>query len=90
MAKKTYLYEHMICNQADDDIFRRQCKALEENIPGLVKGELIQVFDLDRQIYSLNAAEVVVENDLYIDGVFIRSDVDLVPYFQQKRARKVA
>ena len=85
MEKKTYQYEHMICDQPDEEIFRRQCVALERNIPGLVKGEFIQTFDLDRQEYTLNGANVVVENDLYLDGVFIRSDANLLPYFQKQQ-----
>jgi hypothetical protein len=88
MERIKYQYERMVCNQQDDEIFVRQCKALEANIPGLVKGELIQVLDLDRQKYMLNGKSVVVENDALVGGVFVRSDVDLLPYFQQKQQRR--
>ena len=85
MVEKSYLHEHEICNQPDDEIFSRQCRALEENVPGLEKGELVQTFEISRQHYTLNGHEIVVENifdDPYWEmGVFVRSDVDLLPFF---------
>ena len=90
MERTAYKYEHLICDQSDNDVFRRQCQALEQNIPALVKGELIEDLDIDRQYYTLRGAKIVVENDTLVGGVFIRSDANLRPYFQQKLQRKVA
>jgi len=33
------VYEYNICNQADEEIFVKQCAALEKNIPNLKKNE---------------------------------------------------
>jgi len=90
MERTAYKYEHLIYAQADDGVFLRQCQALEENIADLVKGELIEDLDYDRQLYNLHGAEVVVENDTMVNGVFVRSDVNLLPYFQHRQERKVA
>jgi len=79
-------YEYMICNEADEAVYRRQCEALEQNIPELVKGKLLQDVDgSDYQMYTLNGAKVEVGNDCYMDGVYVRSEVDLLPYFQKKK-----
>jgi hypothetical protein len=84
VGKREWKFEHLICDQADGEVFKRQCAALEANIPGLKKGKLYQDVDgSDYQIYTLKGAEIEVGNDTYLDHVTVLSDVDLLPYFQQ-------
>ena len=91
MAAKEWNHNHMISEYPDTEVYRRQCRALERHIPGLAKGKLLQDVDgSDYQYYTLNGAEIVVENDCYLEGVYIRSDVDLLPYFLRTQAIQAA
>ena len=76
------MFEYIICNVADEKIFDEQCKALENNIPNLIKGELvIDVDDSRIQKYILFGKKIDVYNDHYKDGIHLLSEVDLTPYF---------
>ena len=60
-----YKYEYTICSQPDEEIFRRQCEALEKSIPGLIKGDFLQ--DVDGsvlQFYQLRGNQIRVSNDM--------------------------
>jgi len=77
------MFEYNICNQADEEIFRAQCKAIEANVPGLhikdllddVDGTLVQKYDHAKGI-------IIVKNDLQVDALYVLSDFDLTPYFK--------
>lgn len=72
------MFEYIICNKADIEIFNKQCKALESNIPNLIKGELvIDVDDSRIQKYILFGKKIDVYYDHYKGGVYIKSEVDL-------------
>lgn len=75
------MFEYQICNIEDEEIFFKQCKALENNIPNLYKSKLIEC-DIQLQIYELNGKEILVFNDDEL-GVYIKSEVDLIPYFKK-------
>lgn len=77
------MYEYLICNQPDEDIFFRQCKALEKHIPNLKKCRLLQ--DVDNsyiQVYEIDGQEVTVHNSYYIGGVFVKSEIELTQFFK--------
>ena len=79
------MYDYNICTQADDDVFKRQCVLLEKNIPGLVVvNDLRDVDDSNIKIYSLSGKTVTIYNDYFIDAVYVRSEVDLLPFFKQE------
>lgn len=76
------MYEYNICTRADEDIYRKQCKALEKHIPGLVKGdELTDVDSSKFQEYFLDGKRLTVYNSNYIDAVYIKSEFDLDEFF---------
>ncbi|CAI3668985.1 conserved hypothetical protein [Clostridium neonatale] len=76
------LYEYNICNQADEEIFLKQCNALENKIPNIKKDKLlIDVDESKIQKYLLDGKEIKVYNSNYINEVFIRSEVELEQYF---------
>ena len=80
---KRYKYSYGICNHSDRTLFKRQCIALETNIPNLKKEELLE--DVDGswwQFYALKNKKIVVRNDCCINELYIESDVDLLQYFQ--------
>lgn len=76
------MFRYAVCNQSDEAIFEKQCKALEKAVPGLVKKELLHdVDDSKTQIYMLNQNRVYVHNSTYLDEVYVESDVDLLQFF---------
>ncbi|CAI3206231.1 MULTISPECIES: hypothetical protein [Clostridium] len=76
------MYEYNICNQADEEIFLKQCNALENKIPNIKKDKLlIDVDESKIQKYLLDGKEIKVYNSNYINEVFIRSEVELEQYF---------
>lgn len=83
MGKK-YKYCYGICDQADKLLLKKQCIALEKNIPNLKKEELLEDVDGSQwQFYILENKEIVVRNDCCINELYIESDVDLLPYFNR-------
>jgi hypothetical protein len=76
------MYEYGIVNQANEEIFYKQCKALEKHIPGLIKGkEYIAVDSSIIQEYSLNGKAIAVMNDRCVNDVHIQSEVDITQFF---------
>lgn len=78
------MYKYSICNQADEEIFLKQCNALERKIPGLIKQKLLIDVDNSKiQEYILNGKKVTVYNSNYDDEVYVKSEVDLLQYFNK-------
>lgn len=76
------MYSYSICTEPDYEIFTRQCKALEKNIPGLVKVEKLEDVDGSQiQVYKLESQEISVYNSYYVGAVYIESEVDLEKFF---------
>ncbi len=76
------VFEYTICNQADTNIFYKQCSALEKNIPNLVKRDILEDVDGSlTQLYSVGNNHVSVHNSKYIDAVYVESEIDLIPFF---------
>lgn len=77
------MFRYVVCNQHDAEIFEKQCKALENTIPGIIRKDLLHdVDDSKTQIYMLNQNRVYVHNSTYLDEVYIESDVDLLQFFK--------
>lgn len=76
------MFEYNICNEADEDIFKKQCLALEKNIPNLVKKDLVIDVDGSKiQEYVLRGAKITAINNKYLGEVQIISEVDLEQFF---------
>ncbi|MGV8153419.1 MAG: hypothetical protein ACLKAO_03825 [Alkaliphilus sp.] len=76
------MYKYNICNQADEEIFFKQCMAIEKNIAKLTKHDLITDVDESMiQKYILKGKKIAVYNDYYVGAVYIKSEVDIAPYF---------
>lgn len=77
------MYQYTICNQPDEEIFWKQCSALEKHIPGLrliddlqdVDGNLIRIYDKD-------GAKIKVMNHFDLGGIFIDSEIKLEQFFK--------
>lgn len=76
------MFRYAVCNQSDEVIFEKQCKALEKAVPGLVKKRILHdVDDSKTQIYMLDQNRICVHNSTYLDEVYVESDVDLLQFF---------
>ncbi len=76
------VFEYGICNIADETIFEKQCRALEKNIPGITKSEmLIDVDGSKIQKYFLETKSIMVINDKFINEVAIKSEIDIDQFF---------
>ncbi|MEA5134645.1 MAG: hypothetical protein VB035_00740 [Candidatus Fimivivens sp.] len=76
------MYEYIICNQADEEIFHKQCAALEKRLKSIEKMPVLQ--DVDGSLiqrYSFDGKTIIVFNDLALGAVTIESEEDLEPYF---------
>lgn len=76
------MFDYNICTVADRELFYKQCKAIEKNIPNLTKDEILE--DVDgtlTQIYSHSNGKITVKNDEPVGALYVRSDFDLLPYF---------
>ena len=80
----------MICNAPDDDVFSRQCQAMEARIPNLKKGKLlIDVDGSQTQLYSVDSHRISVHNSYYIGAVYVKSEIDLIPFFSIRHCSKI-
>lgn len=78
------MYRYIICTAPDEDIFYRQCKALEKQFPEMKKEELLEDVDCTLiQDYLHPSGEITVKNDHYIGVVSVDSEFDLRPYFKK-------
>ncbi|MCL2157805.1 MAG: hypothetical protein FWH48_00185 [Oscillospiraceae bacterium] len=67
---------------ADEEVFYKQCAAIEKHIKGLEKEELLE--DVDGsvfQIYLLNGKKIKVSNSMSVDSVYVESEMDIEPFF---------
>lgn len=75
------MLEYNICTQADEDVFTKQCSALEK-IPNIQKGDLLSDVDGSQvQLYALDGKNISVHNSYYVNAVFIKSEIELEQYF---------
>ena len=82
MAKK-FNFRYTICAQPDEALFRKQCRAFEKKFPDLRKEKLLEDVDgSSYQKYYHTAGEFVVSNDYYIGCLYVESNFDLEPYFE--------
>lgn len=65
------------------NIFIKQCKALENHIPNISKGELLEDVDgSETQIYLIGEKRISVHNCFYVGAVYVDSEVELEFYFK--------
>lgn len=73
---------YTICNQADEELFNKQCAALEKNIHPLEKENILDDVDGSKiQIYHHNGNEIKVINSLYTNDLTIESEIELKQFF---------
>lgn len=72
----------MICNVADEEVYEKQCAAIEKHIPGIKKQEeLVDVDGSKIQRYSYNGERIVVINSIDENELIVKSTEDIKRYF---------
>ena len=80
------MFSYNICNIFNEEIFFKQCTALEKNIKGLKKGKLhIDVDDSKIQVYYYGDKEIRVLNDYYVNALYIESEIELEQFFKKEK-----
>lgn len=75
------MYDYTICSEADEEVFKRQCRAFEKRIPNLEKKELLVDVDSSQtQIYFKDGKRIEVHNSYYVGAVFVKSEIDLLQF----------
>lgn len=83
--RKEYRYSYTICNQMDEDLFKKQCEAIENHVTGLTKKNFLEDVDGSAyQYYQHDNGEILVCNSSIVGALYVDSDFDLLPYFQHK------
>ena len=78
------MYHYQICNIPDEELFYKQCAALERNIPGLEKTPLLEDVDGSlTQVYKKDGKEIAVHNSEYVGALYIDSEIELKQYFKK-------
>lgn len=76
------MFEYWICNEADDEIFEKQCNAIEKKVTPLEKRRLLKDVDGSLiQIYAHQGKEILIYSDHFINEVYIKSEVKLEQFF---------
>lgn len=77
------MFEFNICNIANEEIFYKQCQALEKNVPNIVLSEKLKDVDGSLiQTYEIGGKKVTIYNDINVDAVYIKSEEELQQYFK--------
>ena len=77
------MYNYTICNVSDEELFYRQCIALEKYIPDIVKEELLEDVDGSlTQLYRKDDYKISVHNSEYVGALYIESEIELEHFFK--------
>lgn len=78
------MFDYNICNEADANLFHKQCAAIETHITPLEKDKLLT--DVDgtlRQKYHHPFGVIDVVNDIQVGALYVTSEFDLTPFFER-------
>lgn len=71
------MFDYNISSTADNLIFLKTCKDIEDNFNLEHKPPVVDVDGSAVQVYQVNGKEIRVDIDILIDAVFVVSDIDL-------------
>ena len=78
------MFHYTICDAYARDIFKKQCNALESNIPNLKKElDIEDVDSTQTRIYQLGNKSITVKNSYPIGAVYIDAEIDIMPFFRK-------
>ena len=81
---RKHAYRYTICNQPDEEIFIKQCKAIELRVPITKKhGLIVDVDESKFQRYDFAGGEIIALIDYEVGYVGVESDGELTHYFKK-------
>jgi hypothetical protein len=81
----------MICASADNNIYLRQCAALENAIPEMTQIEELHDVDGSRyRAYIYDGKKIEINNNYYLDALYIKSEIQLEQFFNKDFKTKTA
>ena len=76
------MYTYSVCDIADEEIFSKQCIAIEKHLKPIEKEEMLEDVDGTKiQLYKFEKHIIKVVNSLYENEVYVESEIDISPYF---------
>ncbi len=82
--RKEYEFHFIVCDCVDQELFYRQCSAIEKHIPDLTKEPLLEDVDGSlQQCYHHPRGDIFVENDYVYNELYVNAEFNLFPYFKQ-------
>ena len=83
MGRKEYKYHYTVSTCADEELFFRQCNSIERHVPRVELRLKLHDVDCTRvRFYWHPLGEIVVRNDRQVDALWVESDFDLLPFFE--------
>ena len=80
--KQNLPHFYLICSQPDNELFKKQCAALEKKFPDMQKLPLLEDVDGSAyQTYRHEKGTIRVGDDRCLWCLYIEADFDLLPYF---------
>ncbi len=77
------MFHYTISNMPDEEIFNKQCLALEKNVPSLIKKNLLEDVDGSlTQIYEKGGNKIIVHNSEYVGALYIDSEIELEQFLK--------
>ena len=76
-------FHYTICTQPDEELFCKQCIAIEKRFPNIPRDDWLE--DVDGSSYKTYyhpKGMIRVCNDCNSGCLYVDSDFDLIPYFQ--------
>ena len=78
------MFSYTISKEPSNALFLKVCEAIENNILGLIKDELL--VDVDGSLYQTYHSPkgiIKVNNDFYVYALYVDSDIDLTKIIEQ-------
>lgn len=76
--KDLYRYVYPICNERNEEVFKRTCLLIENSLGGLKKESSLFLLDSSTlQIYYYGERKIAVYNDGCIEAVCVCADIDI-------------
>lgn len=76
------MFEYSICNEPDEEIFIKQCSAIEKHISRLIKDDILEDVDGTKtQTYHYGDNTIKVVNCFCVNALYVQSTEDIKKYF---------
>lgn len=75
------MFDYTVSNEANNALFNDACKKIEQHLGFTHQEPSVDVDGSAFIIYEKDGCKIRIDNDFFVDAVFIESTVDLSPIF---------